>query len=254
MTTEKTDSVIEMKVEPTQPEQKVGDVAPPEGDQSQESKPEGEPLSDDQKTVKKLLRRIDRLTARNGAASNEARMLREQVATLSKPEQTEDAKPLTEEDIDRIASQRANDMVRRQSVAQRANAVLESGKGLEGFDAAVNAVAEEVPFTNARGQPTPFIEAVLDSDDPAALLHYLGNNPDEAADFADLSPAQIGRRLAKLEVKLASEPKKKPSAAPKPLSPVTPKAGGSGEPSDGDSVEDWVAKERARIKHKFGKA
>jgi hypothetical protein len=80
--------------------------------------------------------------------------------------------------------------------------VLKEGSKLDGFNAAVDAVAEVVPFMDKRGKPTPFIEAVLDADNPAELLKYLGDNPEEAEELADLTPARLGRRLATLELKL----------------------------------------------------
>jgi hypothetical protein len=97
--------------------------------------------------------------------------------------------------------------------------VLRDGAKVEGFDAAVDAVAEVIPFRDRAGRPTPFIEAVLDADNPPALLKYLGENPDEAEELADLTPAQLGRRLAKLESKLGA--KKQTSAAPAPIRPVS---------------------------------
>lgn len=221
-----------------------------QGDQSQ-GDDGGEKLTDEQKTIRKLQRRIDRLTAGRGAATREAELLREQMAQLQqKPQaQEDDRQAIDPQEIDRLANERAQLLHRRQSVATRANAVLEGGKKLPGFDQAVNAVAEEVPFTDRRGVPTPFIEAVLDADKPAELLHWLGNNPDEAAAFANLSPAQIGRRLAKLEDRIEREAKAS-SKAPPPLTPVR----GVGQPAkslqdlDGDDFDkrrrEMIAKRR----------
>jgi hypothetical protein len=193
-----------------------------QGDQSQ-GDDGGDKLTDDQKTIRKLQRRIDRLTAGRGAATREAELLREQMAQLQQQQpkgQDEPSKGIDPREVDRLANERAQVLHRQQSVAQRANAVLQGGKKLQGFDQAVNAVADEVPFTDSKGRPTPFIEAVLDAEKPAELLHWLGNNPDEAAALANLSPTQLGRRLAKLEDRIAVEAKDKTSAAPKPLKAV----------------------------------
>lgn len=225
--------------------------AAPEADQSPES--EGETLTDDQKTIRKLQRRIDRLTAGRGAATREAELLREQMAQLQqKPQGQDDDEPkaVSRQDIDRLANERARELHRQQTVAARADAVIKSGQKLQGFTEACNAVAEEVPFTDQQGRPTPFIEAVLDADKPAELLHWLGNNPDEAAALANLSPAQLGRRLAKLEDRLEREGKTS-SKAPTPLTPVR----GVGQPAkrledlDGDDFDkrrrEQIAKRRA---------
>lgn len=241
------------------PGQQTAGVAQPQndagaqaGDQSQESEG-GEKLTEEQKTIRKLQRRIDRLTAGRGAASREAELLREQLASVQRQpagQEVEDQpKGLSPQEIDRLATEKARELTSQQGVATRAAAVLDSGKKLQGFDEAVNAVADEVPFTDRRGAPTPFIEAVLDTDKPAEILHWLGNNPDEAAAFANLSPAQIGRRLAKLEDRLEREAKNT-SKAPAPLVPVR----GAGQPNksladlDGDDFDkrrrEQIAKRR----------
>jgi hypothetical protein len=106
--------------------------------------------------------------------------------------------------------------------------VTKAGKKVEGFDEALESLREEVPFIDGRKRPTAFFEALMDADSPAKLIHYLGTNPDEAAEFGGLSPAQIGRRLAKLEAKLCAEVKT--SSAPTPLKPVTARSTGGSLP------------------------
>lgn len=223
------------------------DDADAQGDQSQESEG-GEKLTEEQKTIRRLQRRIDRLTAGRGAAQREAELLRADLERRGQGQQAqEEGQPKGQEpqDIDRLATERAQQLHRQQSIADRANAVLDSGRKLQGFDQAVNVVADEVPFTDRKGVPTPFIEAVLDTDKPAELLHWLGNNPDEAAAFANLTPSQIGRRLAKLEERIAREAKST-SSAPTPLRPVQSRSTAGAEPQDSDSIEDWMRKDRAR--------
>lgn len=201
----------------------TGDVA-----ESTASDKADEGLTEEQRTIRKQLRRIERLTAKRGAAEREAQLLREQMAEFQRRTsglQGEDgdepgSRQLTEAEVERRAAQRADEIARQRTIGEKVGKVLREGTKLEGFNAAVDAVAEVVPFTDQKGKPTPFIEAVLDSDDPVALLKYLGDNSDEAEDLAALSPAQLGRRLAKLEVKLAGA-KKQTSAAPAPIKPVS---------------------------------
>ena len=228
-----------------EPEQKPADVAQPQNDepnardQSQASEDEDKGLTEEQKTIRKLQRRIDRLTAKKGGSDREAQLARDEAAQLRQRlerleagqggEDDEEPTPrkqrqLTEADVDRLANERARDLLYRHSLDERVRKVVESGKNFEGFVAASNAVNDEVPFVDRRGRPTPFIEAVLDCENPAAVLYHLGTNPDEAADLADLTPAQLGRRLAKLEDRLKEGAKKQTSAAPKPLKPVDSKA------------------------------
>lgn len=184
-------------------------------------------LTPEQREIKKRDRRIERLTAKRGAAEREAELLRQQLAEFQRGNRQEEGdqeqpgrvRQLTEADIERVARQRAEEITRQRDLSSKVQKVLREGAKVEGFDAAVDAVAEVIPFRDRAGRPTPFIEAVLDADNPPALLKYLGENPDEAEDLADLTPAQLGRRLAKLESTLSA--KKQTSAAPAPIRPVS---------------------------------
>jgi hypothetical protein len=252
-------------------EQRNAGVAQPQGDdgeagdQSQGSGDQDKGLTDEQKTIRKMQRRIDRLTAKRGGTERENEILRQhlesahrqlQAAGRQGDEEGEggqgrpQSRQLTDADIDRIASERAQELHQRSAVGQRLDAVVMAGRKLEGFDDAVDAVAEIVPFADRQGRPTPFIEAVLDCDDPAAVLKHLGDNPDEAEDFADLTPAQLGRRLAKLEDKLKQGAKKQTSAAPAPLRPVNSSAS-SLEPDPEKDASAWI---RARNKQQATRA
>jgi hypothetical protein len=62
------------------------------------------------------------------------------------------------------------------------------------------------------------------------VFKYLGENPDEAESLADLTPAQLGRRLAKLEDRLTQSAKAKTSSAPRPLQPLSARNAGFSSP------------------------
>jgi hypothetical protein len=230
------------------------DEQQPQGEQQGEQKPE---LTPEQRAMRKMERRIHTLTAGRGAAQREAEMLRERLAALetqrpaTTQQQEDDEQPqqrpvIDPREIDRIATQRADEIARQRDIARRSADVMRAGSKLEGFDDAVNTVADEVPFTDRAGRPTAFIEAVLDSEAPAAILHYLGQNPEEAAAFADLGPAQIGRRIARLEDKLKVSAKTQTSNAPRPLKPVQPNGAGEKDPSKMTDTE-FAAWRKAQI-------
>lgn len=240
--------------ETAQPEQQPAELAQPQTDAEQkpeaqtEAPDEDKGLSEHDRLIRQQQRRIARLTAGRGAAQREVEILREQLAQLQqKPQGQEDDSTPDPRDVDRLANERAESLVKQRTIQSKVQAVLASGSKLDGFDQAVNAVAEEVPFTDRKGAPTPFVEAVLEADNPAALLHYLGQNPDEAAKFAGLSPAQTGRLLAKLEVQMEREAKAKTSAAPKPLEPVKPAASQEKDLAD-MSYAEFVKARKAQLK------
>lgn len=57
---------------------------------------------------------------------------------------------------------------------------------------------------------------IIDSEAPAAIVHYLSQNPDDAERIAQLSPARQAAEIGKLEVKLSAKPVVQASKAPPP--------------------------------------
>jgi hypothetical protein len=60
-------------------------------------------------------------------------------------------------------------------------------------------------------------EVILETDDPPAIAYYLGQNPQEAAAIAQMTPHQIGRAIGRIEAKLSAP------AAPEATRPPEPK-------------------------------
>ena len=83
---------------------------------------------------------------------------------------------------------------------------------------------------------TAMTELILESEISADIMYYLGQNPDEAAEIAKLTPLKIAKRFVEIELKLAesekeeeeeeSAPPAKPSVVKKKLTktpePITP--------------------------------
>lgn len=132
----------------------------------------------------------------------------------------------------------AREQKRREQEAQNAFAtqvqslrttLLESG--LDGA-ALIASGAEDIPFTR------PMFDALAVSEHPAALADHLGRNPTEAARIAGLTPAQQGVELARLEARLASQPRT--TSAPPPPSTVGARAVASSDPT-GMTMEQYIA-------------
>jgi hypothetical protein len=218
------------------PEQDSG-VAPADeqvtADESKGADDEGDKPSDPQKTIDKLLRRIQRQSGKIGGTARERDLIAQENAQLKaqlaelRGEGGQTQEPAGQS-IEEIADRKAREIVHAETLNKRAADVLKAGKKVEGFDEALEALREEVPFIDRGKRPTAFFEALMDADNPAKLIHHLGTNPEEAAEFDGLSPAQIGRRLAKLETKLGAEVKT--SSAPTPLKPVTARSIGGSSP------------------------
>ena len=229
----------------TEPELKTGTATQdePADDLSQDAEKaeDGDPGD---KTIKRLQRRIERLSGKVGGTARERDLiaqenaeLKAQLASLRGDEDPKTKQP----DIEEVAEQKAREILRHQTLNEKSAKALREGKKLEGFQEALEALREEIPFADRQKRPTPFFEALLDADNPAQLIHYLGQNPDEAAEFEGLSPAQIGRRLGKLETRLSEGVKVKTSSAPAPLKPLrgtAPDTGGLDEPGISDA--EWI--------------
>ena len=101
--------------------------------------------------------------------------------------------------------------------------------------------------------PQKVAEVVMESDNPAAVAYYLGTHLDEAAAIAQMTPAQIGRAIGRIEAKLSAPP---PSETARQIEPKTvskapaPVTTLSGSPAVKKSYEDMSPKEYADARRK----
>jgi hypothetical protein len=213
------------------------EVAAPEGEHH-------EPVVDDAaKALEATKRRIDRLTAdkyrtkaENEQLRAERQQLQQQLAALQGEPDKEQPR-LTEQDIQR----HAREIVEVERFAAKCNDIADQGKkAFKGeFDAALKTLAQAAPLFNQQGRPEPLMQAILTTDKPHEVLHYLGTNPEVAEDLADMPPLQQARKLALIERDLAGKNTKQTSNAPRPLQPVKA-AAGSGEPDAKADPEAWI--------------
>jgi len=210
------------------------DVTAPETQEQQEADPVKTLEKQIEKERARAERRINAKHAQAAQARAEAQVLREQLQQLQsrQPAQSED-EPLTPERIQSFVDQEANKRAQQIAAQQReqdaikgtVNRIMSEGQKLAGFTEAVNAVHDEVPLFDANtGKPSALFEAISDCDKPAAVLHYLGTNPDLAAELDGLTPTRLARKLVAIEQEMAASKAPKTSGAPKPLTPVRPGA------------------------------
>ena len=216
--------------------QETPEVAAPENDEAAER-------DDPTKVVKRMERRIDRLTAaryqaeaRADQAAAQFEQLRAQFAQEN-PQQVGQQDPVT----------LAREIAQVERITEKANGIAADGnKRFEGFGKAVQTVSAEVgALFDKRGKATPIGEAILAADDPAALIHHIGSNPDLAADLADLTPIQQARKLARIEIDMARPKETKQSQAPKPITPARAMARDPAGLSDDLSIDEWAKRYRA---------
>lgn len=180
-------------------------------------------------------RRINRATAAKYQADARAQQAEAQAAALAQelsqyrqPQEQQQGPP----QVDPVRL--ANAIATVREITKTSNVIAKDGADrFKDFPTALATVAEEAgPLFTQHGFATPLGEAILTADDPARLLHYIGTRPDVAAELADLTPIQLGRRLDRIEAAMKAAPKV--STAPKPLEPVK----GTGSSKDISSMSD----------------
>ena len=205
-------------------------------------------------SLRRLQRRVDRVTAARYQAEAQARQEREarqrleaelqQYRGTQQQDQTPSVRP---EDVERIADERAREIAAARDVDRRGTEITrELGKlaGPVDVGSVVQTVIDEAgPLLTPRGTWTPLGEAIAECEAPAKVLHYLSRNPDTAAELSGLSASALGRKLARIESQIG-ETKAPP---PRPLRPVTSTAGASAPKAESAMTDaEWYEARRKR--------
>lgn len=159
----------------------------------------------------------------------------------------------TDEYVDALATQRAQELVAQREQQRQQTEVLdtfhekeEEARGkYDDFDQV--AYNPNLPITQVMAQ------AIQASDVGPDVAYHLGANPKEAERISKLSPLQQAKEIGKLEAKLAdSPPVKKTSTAPAPITPVTARNSGDASYDTTDprsmkmTMAEWAAADNAR--------
>jgi hypothetical protein len=186
-------------------------------------------------------RRIDRLTARNAEAlqdalkaRQEAKELRERLAALS----GEEAKDEAAIDFVEVAKAQIRAEDAQKAFNQECN--MTHAKGVAEFPDFERSISN----LNTLGvMNQALINAALEAGDAHKVLYALGKNPEEAERISGLPPERLGAAVAKFALKSASTPAVKPmSKAPEPIKPI--EAGASHAETDPNkmSMEEFEKK------------
>jgi hypothetical protein len=234
------------------PESQTPEVASPEtsateaGQQTDATPDSGD---DADKSLKRLQRRVDRVTAARYQAEARAQQLEAELQRYRQPARTEEqSEQVTPDDIDRLATERAQQMRREETIARQSadirSAAIKAAGGEDAFAQAFATVVEEAgPLADPRtGQWTPLGEAIADADKPGELLAYLGRNPEAAESLHGLTGGRLHRAIAKIETQMQT----KAAPLPKPLKPVTPSGVTAGRSAAQMTDEEFYAARRGR--------
>lgn len=244
--TEKEVRVPEVKVPEVEAEKTANEEVKTEGAEGEETKP------NDNKPPKWLQERLNEMAAQKNASDRKAGILEDQVRALmaelaTRPKaEGETGKPqMTEDQIRAEINKAADEKVRVNTFNDKCNQIFEKGtKDFPDFKDSLATFNMLGGLNSSDGQK--FLQAAIELDEPHKVLHYLGNNPDEAQRVMRLGPTKMAVDLAKLEASINREVKKPVSKTPAPVRTVDGRASAERDLSDEKLPMDEFMKRREK--------
>ncbi len=198
-----------------------------------------EKLEDKTLTAKqreKLEARIEKQRKANKDLKDENEALKRQLA-----EKPDDEKTYTQEDIERLADERAQQKVIQKEFEASVTRIAKGCEKLDkNFRPKIDAMLEDAGDTGLPGMMIGILDDLPENG--ADVLMYLTKNGDEYEDIKGLNPARMALKLKEISDKI-KKPVKKVSQLPDPKEPV----GGKGttpeqRASEKDDMDSFVAK------------
>lgn len=235
--------------DPAAPETKPTSDGGGDAESDAATTPDGEakpPKTAEQKELEYLRRKLTRAERNNArlwaeSQQRQSPQAQRQATDAGGEEQgaADDRVEVTREAFESAAQERARILRAQESLVDQCNNFLDQGKKKDAeFDKKLVAVGEEISFFDGRGMPTPALHVLLGADQPIEIIRHLADNPEVAAQLADLNPLQLTRRLTKLESELSQKPVREVSTAPRPLTPERA-ASSPAEPNPDKDPEGW---------------
>lgn len=202
-----------------------------DSEQSAATENDGAEAGQKPKVAKGVQKRLDELTKARRDAEQQADYWR-QMAMREQPQKPESAKaaeqpvPASDEptlegygyDVaeftkawskwERAQDAKAAEQAKAQQAAQ--------ARGQRYQESAAVFAAEHPDFHQLLNNPhlpitEVMVEALTEGENPAAIAYYLAKNPEEAGKIAGMSPAAVGRAIAKIESQLATDTPRQPA-------------------------------------------
>lgn len=194
------------------------------------------------KTIKRLERRIHRLTARVYEERGRQSQPQPERVERAEPEGVDPAE--VQRLIDLEAQRKAQELVEKRFITERADSLEKSLQKTLG-----DRYAEFYAELQSSGQQgAALLRAAIELEDAADVLSELAQDPDEFDRVLEMTPtrqaAYLGRVSARLEAKKTAP---KVSQAPKPLAPIKPNAS-SDELTPDMPIDDWMKKREEQLR------
>jgi len=180
-----------------------------------------------------LDKRLAKMTWEKSEAIREAQQAREESKALREYYESGQVGHKPDGDIESLIEQRATQKLAEKSFNDQCNSTYELGnKEFPDFQKAIGNLSNIELGKD-------FLELVTSTDKGARLLHYLGNNLDDADRIASLPVHKMAWELAKLESNLGKAPKKNISNAPAPIKQISSNVS-AGKSPDKMSDEEYL--------------
>ena len=160
----------------------------------------------------------------------------------------------TEEYVEALTTSKAQQIVQQQQFEKQRQELLGGYHDKEEVARDKYEDFEQVAYNPKLPITDVMAQTIQASDNGPDIAYYLGINPKEADRISRLVPLLQAKEIGRLEAKIASDPvTKQTSRAPAPISPVTPRNGGSSsfDTTDARSIKtmttsQWIDAERQR--------
>ncbi len=195
--------------------------------------------------------RINQLTAQKTQERQAREALEAKLAALAPKAEPAEAQPFKPEQFEQLIDQRAQAIVNARETERRAKGFLEAGNKEFGSDA-FQEKCNEVAALGA-GDSQAFMALVTDPDvlpEGHKVVAALADNPEEAQRILAMDPLKMASALTRFATTVKPA-EKQISNAPAPIKPVGGTAKSS-EPSDSESIREWMAKRNAGARTSAG--
>lgn len=215
--------------EPTEQAQQPAEVSTEPGaeqtaevvEQTQQDKPKNDWVQ----------RRIDQLTREKHEEKRQREALEAQLRTYQQPTDAPAGKQAPTD-----VYKAAEELLKQREFDSACNKIFDAGK----TEYAADWDSSLKTFQMLGGATPEFLEAVTSMDNGHKVLHYLGQNPEEAEKLLSLPPLRMALKLASLEGKVSAVKPPPTSKAPPPITPIGGRSAPV-EPEEHASTADYIA-------------